>query len=147
MGNKKFTDLAEAQTAFDNLKAAHDVDTATLKVLNGDLKKITADLTKQNEKFEAEKAAHDSLKDIVKQKDADIASLTTRATEAEKIAQEAIDLVKDQPAVENFNVKVDGKTHLINFGVDGFTRSELKDQKDLLKKLVKIGSGALTLVD
>ncbi|GGH28311.1 hypothetical protein FAZ19_19735 [Sphingobacterium alkalisoli] len=154
MGKIKFKDLAEAQEAYDKLKEQYDADGTGYKKLMAEQQTTLGKLTKAekdlgdgaavNEKL---KAAHDALNESIKQKDADIATLTKRAEDAEKVAKDAIDKVNSQPTVEDFTVKVDGKKYRVNFGVNGFSRSELKDKKDLLEKLVRIESGALTLID
>lgn len=95
---------------------------------------------------EAQKA-YDGL--LVSKKDLDkkIIELTKRAEDAELAAKDAIEKINSAPVVEDYTVTVDKKKYRINFGVDGFTKEQLKDQADLLKKLVKIGSGSISLID
>lgn len=76
-----------------------------------------------------------------------IKSLTKRAEDAELTAKDAIQKVNAAPVVNDNSVTIDKKKYRINFGVDGFTKEQLKDKPDLLAKLVKIGSGAITLID
>lgn len=86
-------------------------------------------------KHEAEEKSHEATKNELKQ--------------AQEVAKDAID--KANEAIEksdpNTYATVKGSKYIINFGVDGLTKDQLKRDGAKLSKLVNLGSGALTKVN
>lgn len=72
---------------------------------------------------------------------------TSRADDAQKAALEMNSKLEDLDKYDDVIVTVNKSRYRINFGVDGKTKEELKEDKVLLKRLVEIQSGSLTLVD
>lgn len=70
-----------------------------------------------------------------------------RAAEAEKVAIEINSKLEGLEKYEDIFVTVKKKKYKVNFGVDGKSKEELKEDAKLLERLVEIQSGALTLVD
>lgn len=99
-------------------------------------------------KLKAESAEKISVfENEIKTHKSEIEKITKRAEDAEKIANDAIEKVNAQPASDDVVVTIDKKKYQINFGVEGFTKVQLKEKSELLKKMVKNGSAALTLLD
>lgn len=117
MSNKKFKDLEEAQAAYDALVA--DQDTAI------------------------QEAVDKAVKETVENKDKEIAALTKRAEDAEKIAEDAVEKFNSP---DDIIVTIDKKKYKIAFGVEGKTKEELAEDKSLLAKLVKNGSAAIVAI-
>lgn len=84
--------------------------------------------------FDAEVAAHNATKQ--------------QLVDAKKVAEEAIAQINEAPQVKTDEVfaTVDKTKYKVVFGVDGLTKEEVAKDKELLKKLVKIGSGSLEIV-
>lgn len=89
-----------------------------------------------------------STKDeLIKTQAGQIATLQQEVIEAQQIAEDAVNAANQLSTAQpnELTVKVGNKTYIINFGVDGLTKQELAEDQELLKRLVKIGSGAITL--
>ena len=80
-----------------------------------------------------------------KQVEVDTQVLNKRVEDAEAAALSAIEEFNDTSEVEE--VTIGKKKYHILFGVDGFTKTELKAQTKLLEKLVAKGSAAIKLID
>lgn len=99
--------------------------------------KLQKESNEKIKSLEKENASH--KEEVVKQ--------SKRADDAEAIAQDAIEKVNSSESADDVTVSVDKKKYRINFGVEGFTKEELKNESDLLKKMIKSGTAALTLLD
>lgn len=88
-----------------------------------------------------------SLETEVSSHKKEVAKLNKRAEDAEAAALDAIEKVNSSANSDDVTVTVDKKKYLINFGVEGLSKDELKENTDLLKKMIKNGSAALTLLD
>lgn len=84
-----------------------------------------------------------AVKSVTEAKDKEIEALKKKIVEAEQVAKDAIDKVND-PKPDYVKAKVGKSTYKVNFGVDGKTPEQVAGDADLLARLVKIGSGALT---
>jgi hypothetical protein len=84
---------------------------------------------------------------LIKDQEAQIATLTQGVLDAQKIATDAVAIANNTANATpgEVTIKVDKKTYIVNFGVDGLTKEEVSQDTDLVKRLVKIGSGALSL--
>jgi len=114
MSNRKFKDLNEAQAAYDAL---------------------VADQTK---------AIEEAVKAAVKSKDDEIAALTKRAEDAEKVAEDAVERVNSG---SNIYVSFEKKKYKVVFGVDGKSKEEVAADKKLVKELIEKGSAAIVAVN
>lgn len=80
-----------------------------------------------------------------KKADEESQALNKRVEDAEAAALSAIHEFND--ATENEVVSIGKKKYEILFGVDGFSKSALKEETKLLEKLVAKGSAAIKLID
>ncbi len=90
---------------------------------------------------------NNSLKAKITALEEKVKTETNRADEAEKVALEINSKLEGLEKYEDVVVTVKKKKYVINFGVDGKSKEELKEDNKLLERLVEIQSGALTLVD
>lgn len=126
---KEFKTIEDAQKAFDSVNEKYAAEVESHK-------KTKAALAEKTKSLEAEKEAHKATKKELKV--------------AEEIANDAIakaNQALSEASSEGVVVTIGKAKYRINFGVEGFSKEELKDQKELLAKLVKAGSGALSAVN
>ncbi|MEI2274729.1 hypothetical protein OHD16_21460 [Sphingobacterium sp. ML3W] len=71
----------------------------------------------------------------------------TEISEVKAVAEDAIAKFNSKTGIVDIRAKVGKSTYRVNFGVDGKTKEQVADDSNLLAKLVKAGSGALTLVE
>lgn len=130
----KFKDLEEAQKAFDELNKKHENEVKDHAKTKGNLEKAEANLKESKEKFAAEVDAHSKTKTELK-------TAQETALDAIEKANEAIE--KSDP---NVYVTYNKAKYRVNFGLNGKTKEEVSKDTELVAKLVKNGSGALTKV-
>lgn len=94
----------------------------------------------------------DHKKQLAEQ-DQETEALRIQLKEAEEIAAEAMESFNSSAVLvsDSLETEVDGQKVKINFGVDFkgtyYTAEELVDNTDVLKELVRIDSGSITLID
>lgn len=129
-----FKDLEEAQKAFNELNKKHDAEVKAHATTNGKLEKAVSDMKGVRDILTAESNAHAKTKEELKT--------------AQEIAEDAVS--KANEAIEksdpNVYVTFNKEKYRVNFGVNGKTKEEVREDKELVSKLVRNGSGALTKV-
>lgn len=126
---KEFKTIEDAKKAFDSVSEKYAAEVELHK-------KTKAALTEETKSLEAEKKSHQATKAELKV--------------AEELAQDAIAKANEalsEASQEGVFVTIEKEKFKINFGVEGFSKEELKDQKELLARLKKAGSGALSKVN
>lgn len=103
------------------------------------------------ETLEAAQKAYDNLEiDFSKYKSETKIQLELKDSElaeVKSVAEDAIKKFNSKSGVIDITAKVGKSTYRVNFGVDGKTKEQVADDSNLLAKLVKAGSGALTLLE
>lgn len=99
------------------------------------------------EKFKTLEEAQAAYDALVAAKNKEVEELKKQLDNAESVAKDAIEKVNAGPATNDVFATVDKKKYKILFGVDGKTKQELAADSTALKRLVKIGSGAIELVE
>lgn len=103
------------------------------------------------ETLEAAQQAYDTLENEFSKYKSDtkvqLESKDQEIADVKAVAQDAIAKFNSKTGVIDITAKVGKSTYRVNFGVDGKTKEQVADDSSLLAKLVKAGSGALTLVE
>lgn len=103
------------------------------------------------ETLEAAQKAYDKLEsDFSKHKSETKIQLELKDSElaeVKAVAEDAIKKFNSKSGVIDITAKVGKNTYRVNFGVDGKTKEQVAEDSNLLAKLVKAGSGALTLLE
>lgn len=105
--------------------------------------KTVEEATEAYTKLLAEK---DALASSLKEKESELVSVKSELEVAKEVAQDAIQQINEGLSTDVI-ATVDKKKYKVLFGVDGLSKEELSKDQTSLKNLVKIGSGALELVE
>lgn len=145
MSKKKFETVEEAVKHIAEVEADLAEEKKAHKATKEQLSKVEQAF-EQNDKaykelLDKEKEAHETAK-------SNLEAAKNELEEVKKISKEAIDNANAQVKKLDKNVygTVKGDKYVINFGVDGLSKEELKEDSKKLEKLVKIGSKAITKV-